>query len=82
MSDLDAVDDAGEPPPVRAIRLVSEYEGDQVRLVSQQRIEEVLPQTEQSADAAQFRGTCCEVRDADGVTLDRRVLVDPIPQAT
>jgi hypothetical protein len=80
MSDLDAVDDAGEPPPGRAIRLVFEYQGDQVRLMSQQRIEKVLPQTDQSADAAQFRGTWSEVRDADGVTLDRRVLVDPIPR--
>lgn len=79
MSDVEPLA-APEEAPRRAIRLVFEYEGDEVRLVSQSRIEKVLPQTDQSADALEFRGTWSEVRDADGATLDRRVLVDPMPR--
>ena len=74
------VDAPDEEPPPRAIRLVFEYDGDDVRLVSQARIDKVLPQTDQSADATSYRGTWSEVRDGDGVTLDRRVLVDPMPR--
>lgn len=81
MSDVESADLPGEPPPHRrAIRLVFAYEGDQVRLVSRTRIEKVLPQTDQSADALDFRGTWSEVRDAGGALLDRRVLVDPMPR--
>jgi hypothetical protein len=81
MSDVDAVDAfEQEPPPRGAIRLVFEYEGDTVRLVSQARLQKVLPQTDQSADALAFQGTWSEVRDAGGATLDRRVLVDPMPR--
>jgi hypothetical protein len=81
MSDVESADLPEEPPPHRrAIRLVFAYEGDQVRLVSRTRIEKVLPQTDQSADALDFRGTWSEVRDAAGALLDRRVLVDPMPR--
>lgn len=80
MSDVESLDVPDEQPPRRAIRLVFEYEGEDVRLVSQARIEKVLPQTDQSADALVFRGTWSEIRDADGATLDRRVLVDPMPR--
>lgn len=76
----ESVNAPGEDPPRRAIRLVFEYEGDDVRLVSQARIDKALPLTDQSADAASFRGTWSEVRDHDGATLDRRVLVDPMPR--
>jgi hypothetical protein len=76
MSDVESADLPEEPPRQGAIRLVFEYEGDQVRLVSRSRIEKVLPQTDQSADALDFRGTWSEVRDAAGALLDRRVLVD------
>ena len=75
----ESVDTPDEEPPQRAIRLVFQYEGDDVRLVSQARIDKVLPQTDQSADATSYRGTWSEVRDGDGATLDRRVLVDPLP---
>jgi hypothetical protein len=80
MSDVNSTDTPDELPSRRAIRLVFEYEGEEVRLVSQSRIEKVLPPTDQSADALAFRGTWSEVRDADGATLDRRVLVDPMPR--
>lgn len=80
MSDVDSVDVPEEPPQRRAIRLVFAYEGDRVRLVSQSRIEKVLPLTDQSADALDFRGTWSEVRDSAGALLDRRVLVDPMPR--
>jgi hypothetical protein len=76
----ESVDAPDEEPPPRAIRLVFEYDGDDVRLVSRARIDKVLPQTDQSADATSYRGTWSEVRDGDGVTLDRRVLVDPMPR--
>ncbi len=80
MSDVGSADTRDEEPPRRAVRLVFAYEGDEVRLLSRARIEKVLPQSDQSADALNFRGTWSEVRDADGVTLDRRVLVDPMPR--
>jgi hypothetical protein len=80
MSDVESADLPEEPPHRRAIRLVFAYDGDQVRLVSRTRIEKVLPQTDQSADALDFRGTWSEVRDAGGALLDRRVLVDPMPR--
>jgi hypothetical protein len=80
VGDSEFVDEPDAQPPPRAIRLVFEYEGDDVRLVSQLRIEKALPQPDQSADALEFRGTWSEVRDAAGATLDRRVLVDPMPR--
>jgi hypothetical protein len=80
VSDNEFRDEPDEQHPPTAIRLVFEYQGDDVRLVSQSRIEKVLPQVDQSADALEFRGTWSEVRDAAGATLDRRVLVDPMPR--
>jgi hypothetical protein len=80
MSDVEPMDAPDEAPPGRAIRLVFAYDGDEVRLVSQARIEKVLPETGQPADALESRGTWSEVRDAGGATLDRRVLVDPMPR--
>lgn len=79
MSEVDPRDAAGQGPP-RAIRLVFEYEGDEVRLVSRTRITKALPETDRSEDATQYQGTWSEVRDAEGTTLDRRVLVDPVPR--
>jgi hypothetical protein len=80
VSDNEFRDEPDEQQLPRAIRLVFEYEGDDVRLVSRSRIEKFLPQANQSADALEFRGTWSEVRDAAGATLDRRVLVDPMPR--
>jgi hypothetical protein len=80
MSDVQSMDASEDESPRRAIRLVFEYEGEEVRLVSQTHIEKVLPPSDQSADALDSRGTWSEVRDADGATLDRRVLVDPMPR--
>ncbi len=80
MSDNEFVDEPDEQLPPRAIRLVFEYEGDGVRLVSRSRIDKAVPQADQSADALEFRGTWSEVRDSAGATLDRRVLVDPMPR--
>ena len=62
MSDVESADLPEEPPPRRAIRLVFKYEGDQVRLVSRSRIEKVLPQTDQSADALDYEGATSEMR--------------------
>jgi hypothetical protein len=80
VSDNEFRDEPDEQQPPAAIRLVFEYEGDDVRLVSQSRIQKVLPRADQSADALAFRGTWSEIRDAAGATLDRRVLVDPMPR--
>jgi len=77
MSDMS---DADEPEEFTgAFRLVLEYEGDDIRLVSKSRIEKALPPGDPSTDLSGFQGTWSELRDSSGTTLDRRVLVNALP---
>lgn len=73
-----AAEPSAEQPQPGAIRLIFEYEGDEVRLVSQQRVEMYVPPSDdiEGEEEQGFRG---EVRRADGATLYRRVLSDPMP---
>jgi hypothetical protein len=61
--------DAEQPSPRRAMRLIFEYEGDEVRLVTQQPVETVVT----GFDIAQVQrpGYYVDARDADGQTLAR-----------
>lgn len=65
-------------PPNRSVRLTFSYEGSDVRLVSRQSIEMLSP----PSDAIQVQegqaGFWYELRDAEGRTLYRRVIQNPI----
>jgi hypothetical protein len=69
-----------EQPRRGAIRLIFEYEGDEVRLVSQQRVEMYVPPSD-DVDGYEEQGLWGEVRRADEVTLYRRLLSEPMPRA-
>src|SRR5262245_32476381 len=57
------------PQPIRATRLIFEYEGDDVRLVAQQDVEMIVPPAVSAApDRAGF---FLDARDATGRTLAR-----------
>jgi hypothetical protein len=70
-----------EPTPRGAVRLVFEYDGRQVRLVSRQRVDMQPPPTDPIEGYEGQQGFWVEVRDADGRTLHRRVMQDPIADA-
>ena len=70
------MDETQEPGPLPAVRLIFEYDGDDVRLVSQQPVDVAVP----GADLARelFPGHYVETRDANNAPLARvpaRVLV-------
>ena len=64
-----AMNDSSQPPPTRAMRLIFEYEGNQVRLVSQQPVEMAIT----GSDIAQVEqpGYYVDTRDARDRTLAR-----------
>jgi hypothetical protein len=66
---LMSVSSAGHPEPTKAVRLIFEYDGDQVRLVSQQPVEVALT----DADLVQpdTPGFFVDIRDNGGRTLAR-----------
>jgi hypothetical protein len=64
------------PEPRGAVRLTFQYEGDEVRLLSSQRIQKVLPPEEAVEEERQ--GFFVEVRGADDRVLERRALRDPV----
>jgi hypothetical protein len=70
------------PPAQRqgrgAIRLIFEYDGDEVRLVSRQRVDMFVPPTDELEGYEGRQGVWVEIRGADGSTLHRRVLHDPV----
>ncbi len=77
---------APAPAPAGSIRLIFEYEGDQVRLISQQPVDVVAPpgaslprpgERDLEASQAGFR---LEVRNADDNVLYRQAMHDPIVQ--
>ena len=63
------MNDARQPTPRRAMRLIFEYEGDEVRLVTQQPVEIVV--TGFDITQVQRPGYYVDARDADGQTLAR-----------
>ncbi len=64
-----AMNDSSQPAPTRAMRLIFEYEGNQVRLVSQQPVEMAIT----GSDIAQVEqpGYYVDTRDARDRTLAR-----------
>lgn len=60
---------SSQPAPVRAVRLIFEYDGDRVQLVSQQAVEMVVTGFDIARE--QQAGVYVDARDADGKTLAR-----------
>ena len=58
-----------QAPPTRAVRLIFEFDGDQIRLVSQQMVDMVV--TGLDLARAQHPGVYVDVRDSIGRTLAR-----------
>jgi hypothetical protein len=69
---------ASEPPPTAAWRLTFEYDGDDVRVVSRERVEMLAPPDDEELLSQGDAGYWVEVRDDDGAVLYRQVLHDPI----
>ncbi|MFE6049258.1 hypothetical protein ACFQ6N_00705 [Kitasatospora sp. NPDC056446] len=61
-----------------AVRLIVEYEGTSLRLVSRQRVEMTSPPGDRLAGPGEAQGFWVEVRDRESNVLYRRVLNDPV----
>lgn len=78
--------DAGPPPEAlaegpsepSAWRLTFSYDGEDIRLVAQQRVAMTAPPDDSPRTYAARAGTWVEVRDADGHGLYRQALADPV----
>ena len=64
-----AMNDSSQPAPTRAMRLIFEYEGNQVRLVSQQPVEMAI--TGSDIARVEHPGYYVDTRDTSGRTLAR-----------
>jgi hypothetical protein len=62
----------------RAVRILFEYDGDDVRLVSRQPVEMVPPPSDALDGFEGQKGFWAELRGADGGLLHRQVMHDPI----
>ncbi|MGH3901173.1 MAG: hypothetical protein ACRDTA_23570 [Pseudonocardiaceae bacterium] len=67
-----------EQQPRGAVRMIFEYVGDDVRLVSARRVNMHAPPTDRLEGAEEHQGLWAEVRDTGGATLHRQVLADPV----
>lgn len=67
-------DEFAMPSAPRAVRLVFDYEGDEVRLVSRQPVEMVVPPTDPISGLESALGSWVEVRSGQESTLYRRVI--------
>ncbi|MGW6130932.1 hypothetical protein ACWFNE_12980 [Cellulomonas sp. NPDC055163] len=61
--------DEAVPPPGGAVRFIFEYDGDDVRLVSQQRVDVAVTGFDLHQEPALAPGHYVEVRDTDGAAL-------------
>lgn len=66
----------------RSLRLIFEYDGDRVDLVSRQPVDMLAPSSEPLDDFANRLGSWVELRDPEGVALHRQVLHDPVGAST
>jgi hypothetical protein len=71
-------DAEGTGPPQRALRLIFEYEGDEVRLVSQQRVAMLVPPADSVDSQEEETGFWFEVRDGDDRPIYRRSTRNPL----
>jgi hypothetical protein len=68
-----------EPPrPPTTVRLIFEYEGTDIRLISRQRVEMMPPPSDPLGEREEAQGFCVEVRDAQQQPLYRRVMSNPV----
>src|SRR5437867_263827 len=65
-------------PPNRALRLLFEYEGNNVKLVSVQRLEMKAPPPQAPPPDVPGHGAWFELRDREGKSMYRRVIHDPL----
>lgn len=70
----------GMPAPPTAVRLTFTYEGDEVRLVSRQPVEMIIPPTDALSGYEGEQGFWVEVRSGQDETLHRRIMDDPLRQ--
>jgi hypothetical protein len=70
----------GMPAQPTAVRLTFTYEGDEVRLVSRQPVEIIIPPTDALSGYEGEQGFWVEVRSGQDETLHRRVMDDPLRQ--
>jgi hypothetical protein len=72
--------DAPAPSPAasKAIRLTFEYDGDQVRLLSQQRVDMVVPASAPVTGFDGHKGVWAELKDGQNRTLYRQVMHNPL----
>jgi|SRR5690242_10707625 hypothetical protein len=66
----------------RSVRLIFEYDGDRVDLVSRQPVDMVAPSSEPLDDFSDRLGSWIELRDPEGVALHRQVVHDPLGAST
>jgi len=64
--------------PRASLRLIFEYEGDQIRLVSQQETDVEPPLSDPKTAPAEQAGFWLEVRDAKLRVLHRQIMYDPV----
>jgi len=66
------------PEPRGAVRLIFQYEGDEVRLVSSRHIDKVVPPDDEAETDEERQGFYAEVRGAYDRVLRRRLLHAPV----
>jgi len=71
----ESVESPAESP--KAVRLTFSYQGDQVKLVSQQPVEMTVPPSDPLKGYEEHKGFWAEVKNAQDKTLFRRVLHNP-----
>lgn len=70
--------DESVPGRQAAVRLIFEYEGTDIRLVSRQRVEMIPPPSDPLREEQDLHGFWVEVRDAELRPLYRRVMHPPV----
>jgi hypothetical protein len=66
----------------RSLRLIFQYDGDRVDLVSRQAVDMAAPTSDALNDFGGRLGSWIELRDPEGVALHRQVLHDPLGAST
>jgi hypothetical protein len=74
----DAVEPAGDKLRNRALRLLFQYEGDDVKLVSVQPVKMLAPPPQALIPTCGERGSWFELRDREGKPLYRRAFENPM----
>ena len=68
---------AATEPSAKAVRMMFAYDGDEVKLVSQQRVDMIVPPTDPVKTATREKGFWAELKSAKNKTLYRRVMHNP-----